>query len=94
MSDMGRWLLLIPLLPLIAAAAILFFGEAYLRRHSHWPCVLAIGGACVLSFLVLAYVRSGSRKENAGLERVITAVEEDPKADHFTPARRVLGKLG
>ena len=45
MSDMSQWLLLIPLLPLSAAAVILFFGEAFLKRHSHWPCVLAIAGA-------------------------------------------------
>ena len=58
-------------------------GEAFLRRHSHWPCVLAIGGACVLSFVVLAYVRSASKKENAGLERVITAVSAPPGLAHL-----------
>jgi NADH-quinone oxidoreductase subunit L len=94
MSDMSVWLWLIPCLPLMAAALILFAGEAVLRRLSHWPCVLAIAGSCVLSFVALAYVRSAGKEENPGLERVIEEVEADPKEGHVKDAVGVLRKLG
>jgi NADH-quinone oxidoreductase subunit L len=56
MSDPADYLWLIPALPLAAAAVTAFFGPGLLRRHSHWPCVLAAACSCVLSFLVLAAV--------------------------------------
>src|SRR5262249_15886543 len=48
-----RLLILIPTIPLAAAALIAFAGPRYLRERSHWPCILAVAVSCVLSFLVL-----------------------------------------
>jgi NADH-quinone oxidoreductase subunit L len=94
---MGHWLLFIPLLPLLAAAVILFFGEAFLKRHSHWPCVLSIGGACVLSFMVLAYVRGASLPDYPPLNKLLETVRETPAdkiAEQNKPVYRMLRKLG
>src|SRR5436305_1938445 len=46
-------LLLIPLLPLLAAVAIALLGYPLLRQHSHWPCILAAAASCALSVLFL-----------------------------------------
>ena len=47
MSDALRpYLWLIPGLPLLASVVIAFLGPRLLRRHSHWPCILAIVGSC------------------------------------------------
>jgi proton-translocating NADH-quinone oxidoreductase chain L len=56
MSDPGRYLWLIPFPPLAASALIAFFGPRLLRRHSHWPCIVAAIGSCVLSLGVFAAV--------------------------------------
>jgi NADH-quinone oxidoreductase subunit L len=56
---MSDYLWLVPALPLAASVVTLFFGPRLLRQHSHWPCILATVGSCVLSFLVLlAFLRS------------------------------------
>jgi NADH-quinone oxidoreductase subunit L len=47
---------LIPALPLLGAVVILFLGPRVLRKNSHWPCILGIAGACVLSVLTLLEV--------------------------------------
>jgi NADH-quinone oxidoreductase subunit L len=47
---------LIPGLPLLAAVLTAFLGPTLLRRHSHWPCVLAVLASCVLSFMVFSAV--------------------------------------
>jgi NADH-quinone oxidoreductase subunit L len=46
-------ILLIPLLPLLAAIVIATLGYPLLRQYSHWPCILAAGGSCFLSFTFL-----------------------------------------
>ena len=56
MSDVGPILWLIPALPLLAAAIIGLFGPAALRKQSHWPCIVAIGGACVVAVMVFLAV--------------------------------------
>jgi NADH-quinone oxidoreductase subunit L len=53
MFDMSPYLVLIPLLPLLASVLIAFLGPRLLRQHSHWPCILAVLTSCVLSILVL-----------------------------------------
>jgi len=64
MSDLAAFLWLIPALPLFAAVLIAFLGPRLLRGQSHWPCLLAVAGSCILSFLVLAavvgWIRTGS----------------------------------
>src|SRR5215831_15914684 len=64
MSDLAAFLWLIPGLPLFAAVLIAFLGPRRLRGQSHWPCLVAIAGSSVLSFLVLAtvvgWIRTGS----------------------------------
>jgi NADH-quinone oxidoreductase subunit L len=52
---------LIPGLPLAAAVLTAFFGPRFLRKQSHWPCVLAVAGSCVLSVLVLIAVVKGGQ---------------------------------
>src|SRR5437762_6733640 len=44
---------LIPLLPLLGAAAAGFFGARYLKGNSHWPIWIGVGGSAVLSFVLL-----------------------------------------
>jgi proton-translocating NADH-quinone oxidoreductase chain L len=56
MSEVPYYLWLIPVLPLAAAVVIAFLGPRLLRRHSHWPCVLALAVSCVLSFRVATAV--------------------------------------
>ena len=56
MCDVTCILWLIPALPLAAAALIAFAGPRWLRHHSHWPCIVAVIGSCVLSVIVLAAV--------------------------------------
>jgi NADH-quinone oxidoreductase subunit L len=58
MSDVGGLLWLIPALPLAAAVLTAFLGPKVLRAQSHWPCVLATAGACVLSLIVFGAVYS------------------------------------
>jgi NADH-quinone oxidoreductase subunit L len=55
-SDVTGYLWLIPALPLAASVLIALLGSRLLRQQSHWPCVLAIAGSCVLSVMVLAAV--------------------------------------
>jgi NADH-quinone oxidoreductase subunit L len=56
MFEIRSILWLIPALPLAAAALTGLLGPRFLRKNSHWPCILAVAGACVLSFLVLSKV--------------------------------------
>jgi NADH-quinone oxidoreductase subunit L len=53
MSDLAPYMWLIPGLPLLASIVTAFFGPRWLKKQSHWPCVLAIAASCVLSVLVL-----------------------------------------
>jgi NADH-quinone oxidoreductase subunit L len=54
-------LLLIPLLPLLACVAIALFGYPVLRQYSHWPCIFAAMGSCVISLMFL-FVGAGPTK--------------------------------
>jgi NADH:ubiquinone oxidoreductase subunit 5 (subunit L)/multisubunit Na+/H+ antiporter MnhA subunit len=56
MSDVRPYLWLIPALPLAACAVTTFLGPRLLRRRSHWPCILAAAGACILAILVFLSV--------------------------------------
>jgi proton-translocating NADH-quinone oxidoreductase chain L len=56
MSDVMAYAWLIPVLPLtgaVLAMLIAFFGNGAVRRQAHWPCILGVVGACVVSVLVL-----------------------------------------
>ena len=53
MSDMQTIYLLIPLLPLFAAAAVGLFGHAMPRAAAHWLTSTGVGVSCLLSFVVL-----------------------------------------
>jgi NADH-quinone oxidoreductase subunit L len=61
MFDMRPYLWLIPALPLAASALTAFFGPRLLRRHSHWPCIIAAVLSCILAFLTLAQVNRGGQ---------------------------------
>ncbi len=54
---MNYFLLLIPVLPLIAAIVTAVLGPRVLGRHSHWPTLLALIVSAALSALLLAEVR-------------------------------------
>jgi proton-translocating NADH-quinone oxidoreductase chain L len=56
MSDVRPYLWLIPALPLAACVVTTFLGPRLLRRRSHWPCILAAAGACILAILVFLSV--------------------------------------
>lgn len=58
-EDPGLLLLLIPALPLAASALIALLGPGLLRRHSHWPCVLAAGLSCLLALDLCRAVLAG-----------------------------------
>ncbi|MFM7151903.1 MAG: NADH-quinone oxidoreductase subunit L, partial [Gemmataceae bacterium] len=51
---------LIPGLPLLSAAVIGFLGPCYLRRYSHWPCIVSIFASFVLSFLAFLGLHGAS----------------------------------
>src|SRR5262249_34850156 len=57
MAPPNLWL--IPGLPLAAAVITALLGPRLLRRQSHWPCILGVVGAGVLSFLVMIDVVRG-----------------------------------
>jgi len=56
MSDVRSYLWLIPALPLAAAVITAVFGPRLLRRHSHWPCILAGTGAFVVAVMAFLAV--------------------------------------
>lgn len=62
MSEVRSYLWLIPALPLAAAAITGLFGPRLLRRHSHWPCILAAAVSSVLSLLALLTVYRGGNQ--------------------------------
>ena len=53
---MNFYLLLIPVLPLIAAIVTAVLGPRVLGRHSHWPTLVALLISAALSALLLAEV--------------------------------------
>jgi NADH-quinone oxidoreductase subunit L len=63
MFDVRPYLWLIPALPLAAAVVTAVFGPRLLRRHSHWPCILATAGACVVAVMTFLAVREGIHAE-------------------------------
>ncbi|HMP17601.1 MAG TPA: NADH-quinone oxidoreductase subunit L, partial [Gemmatales bacterium] len=51
-------LILIPLLPLLAAILIALTGRKYPQQHSHWPTIIAFAISFLLSLAVLSEVKS------------------------------------
>jgi NADH-quinone oxidoreductase subunit L len=66
MYDVRSYLWLIPILPLAAAVLTAFLGPRLLRQYSHWPCVLAGIGSCILSVLVFLAVRGAVAHASEG----------------------------
>lgn len=62
MSEVRSYLWLIPALPLAAAAITGLLGPRLLRRHSHWPCILAAAASSVLSLMALLAVYRGGNQ--------------------------------
>jgi NADH-quinone oxidoreductase subunit L len=60
MSDVSSFLWLIPALPLTAAFVTALFGPRLLRQYSHWPCILATAGACVVAVMTFLSVYQGT----------------------------------
>ncbi len=50
-------LILIPLLPLLAAILIALFGKKYLKEQSHWPTIISFALSFFLSMMVLGEVQ-------------------------------------
>jgi NADH-quinone oxidoreductase subunit L len=63
MSDVSSYLIVIPALPLLAAILIAFLGPKFLGELSHWPCILAVGASCVLSFFVFQAIYNAPEQE-------------------------------
>jgi NADH-quinone oxidoreductase subunit L len=77
MSDLGPYLWLIPALPLAAAIITAFLGPRLLRRHSHWPCILAVALSCLLSIRV-AYAVGTATDEKPGIETYYQWIDSGP----------------
>lgn len=77
---MNSFLLLIPVLPLIAAIVTALLGPRILGRHSHWPTLVALIVSAVLSGLLLAEVRQTGEAVEVSLWRWVDlpAVETHP----------------
>ncbi len=56
-SYIPKLLILIPALPLLAAAVVAVLGKRVLREQSHWPVAVALAGSCLAS-VVLDLCRS------------------------------------
>jgi NADH-quinone oxidoreductase subunit L len=52
------YVVLIPLLPLVAAILVGFLGKRYLKDNSHWPTIVAFAISCFLSIAVYTEVRN------------------------------------
>ncbi|MBY0525802.1 MAG: NADH-quinone oxidoreductase subunit L [Gemmataceae bacterium] len=77
MSKTSALLPVIVALPFLASVFTAFFGPRLLRRHSHWPCILATATACVLSCFVLAGVVRSEQPILAGYEEPPPSVRYD-----------------
>jgi NADH-quinone oxidoreductase subunit L len=66
---------LIPALPLAASVLIAFLGPRGLGHKSHWPCVLAVIGSCLLSFWVLGHVVQATEHHHVDRIRYYTWFE-------------------
>lgn len=58
LSGLAGNLILIPLLPLLAAIIIAFLGNRYLKGQSHWPTIISFALSFFLSMMVLNEVRN------------------------------------
>ena len=56
LNGLGGNLILIPLLPLLAAIIIAIFGNKYLKTQSHWPTIISFALSFFLSMMVLGDV--------------------------------------
>jgi NADH-quinone oxidoreductase subunit L len=75
MTTIGALLVLIPALPLAATLLTAVLGKRVLRDQSHWPTVLAIGGALAASLaLVFAVQREAQQTKptDIGYEKTIS----------------------
>jgi NADH-quinone oxidoreductase subunit L len=59
MSEVAGYLWLIPALPLLAAVVTGILGPRLLRQYSHWPCILACAGSCVVAVMTFRAVHEG-----------------------------------
>jgi NADH-quinone oxidoreductase subunit L len=75
-SDVRSFLWLIPALPLAAAAITAVFGPRLLRRHSHWPCILAAAAACVVAIMTYLAVQHGIEADPEGHPQAISVYYE------------------
>jgi proton-translocating NADH-quinone oxidoreductase chain L len=76
MSDVSPYLWLIPALPLAAAVITGLFGPRLLRQHSHWPCILATAGACIVAFMTFLSVREGIHADPESQPRQVSVYYE------------------
>jgi NADH-quinone oxidoreductase subunit L len=82
---------LIPALPLAAAALIALFSKV-LREHSHWPCVLAIAGSCVVAVIVFAELYQEAGRPAPPQARVEGAEPGKGEAEHEEHVRPLVHK--
>jgi NADH-quinone oxidoreductase subunit L len=76
MPDPSPYLWLVPGLPLLAAVVTAFFGPRWLRRQSHWPCIIAIALSCALSLWVASAIATGGHDTT---EPPVAGAQHDPR---------------
>ncbi|MGA2258182.1 MAG: NADH-quinone oxidoreductase subunit L, partial [Thermoguttaceae bacterium] len=63
-SYIPNLLIVIPALPLLAAAIVAVLGKRVLREQSHWPVVLALAGSCLASVSLIFAVQKDHQHEH------------------------------
>ncbi len=76
MSDVSGFLWLIPALPLAACVVTALLGPRLLRQFSHWPCILASAGACVVAVMTFLAVYHGVEGSDEARPQMIATYYE------------------
>jgi len=63
-SQIANLVIVIPALPLAAAAIVAVLGKRVLREQSHWPVALALVGSCLASVLLIFAVQQSQQREH------------------------------
>jgi NADH-quinone oxidoreductase subunit L len=78
MDSIEQLIILIPALPLLAVLVTATLGPRVLRDKSHWPTILALGAAFVLSLTLLMQVQAAAKHQaesgdasHVGYEKIV-----------------------
>ena len=65
-NNIKALMVLVPALPLAAAIVTALLGRKWLKERSHWPVLLAVGGAFLVSLRLLMLVGAGTSSASGG----------------------------